>query len=159
MRRNQQFALFAVCAIGFCSNAMANVTFSGKLVAPPACAINNGNNIAVNFGDIGINKVDGIANKQTLNYTIICGSSSLPWSMYLTVSAGTSSFGTFAVNTDIPGLGIQILLNGAALELGKKMPITLTNKPRLEAVPVKAAGSTLAEGDFTATATLIAHYE
>jgi type 1 fimbria pilin len=46
-----------------------------------------------------------------------------------------------------------------AFELNKPIPISLTNPPRLEAVPVKRPGATLKEGPFEATATLKAVYQ
>jgi type 1 fimbria pilin len=61
--------------------------------------------------------------------------------------------------TGVTDLAIQIKQNGVAFELNKPIPISLTNPPRLEAVPVKRPGATLKEGPFEATATLKAVYQ
>lgn len=159
MKLKQRFALFAVCTLGFGSNAMANLTFSGTLVAPPACTINSGANIAVDFGDISVNKVDGVNHRKPLSYTITCGSSTLSWSMYLTVVGTATTFDAAAVQSSVPDLGIKILQNNVAFTLNTRLSITAASPPTLEVVPVKRSGSTLAEGNFTAAAVLLAHYE
>ena len=159
MRLKQQSALFAVCAIGFCANAMANLTFSGTLRAPPPCTINSGANIAVDFGEMGVNTVDGVKHRKPVTYTITCTASTLPWSMFLTVTATATSFDTSAVQSNVPDLGIKILRNNLPFVLNTKLSIAPASPPVLEVVPVKKSGSTLSEGNFTATAVLVAHYE
>ena len=48
-----QRALLALCSLGLCSVASANLTFSGTLNEPPPCTIDAGNTIEVDFGDGG----------------------------------------------------------------------------------------------------------
>lgn len=159
MRLKQRLALFAVCSLGFGGNAMANLTFSGTLVEPPPCTINSGANIAIDFGEISVNKIDGINQRKRLNYTITCSSSTLPWYMFLTLTATATTFDSAAVQTNIADLGIKILRNDLPFALNKKLSINPASPPVLEVVPVKKSGSTLSEGSFTATAVLLAHYE
>lgn len=159
MRFKQRFAIFAVCTLGFGGNAMANLTFSGTLRAPPPCTINSGASIAVNFGEIGVNTVDGIKHRKNLNYTITCTASTLPWNMFLTVTATATTFDTAAVQSSVPDLGIKILRNDMPFLLNTKLSISPASPPVLVVVPVKKSGSTLSEGNFTATAVLVAHYE
>ncbi len=159
MRRNQQFTLFAACAIGFCSNAMANLSFTGTLRVPPPCTINNGATIAIDFAEMGTNRVDGTNYKKTLTYSISCTSSTMPWSMYLTVTGVATDFDPAAVKTDKDHLGIKILQNDLPFTLNTKVQITAANPPTLKVVPVKRPGATLGEGTFNAVAVLVAHHE
>ena len=159
MRFKQRFAIFAVCTLGFGGNAMANLTFSGTLVEPPPCTINSGATIAVDFGDISVKNVDGVKHRKGLNYTITCTASTLPWGLNLMVTGTATSFDSSAVQSSVPNLGIKVLRNNLAFVLNTKHSISLSSPPVLEVVPVKMPGSTLLEGDFTATAVLLAFYE
>lgn len=159
MRLKQQFALFAVCAIGFCGNVMANLTFTGTLREPPPCTINSGASIAVDFDDIGVDTVDGERHRKGLSYTITCSASTLPWSMFLTLTATATSFDTSAVQSNVADLGIKVLRNDLPFVLNTKVSINPASPPVLEVVPVKRPGSTLSEGNFTAAAVLLAFYE
>lgn len=79
--------------------------------------------------------------------------------MFLTVTATATSFDTSAVQSNVPDLGIKILRNNLPFVLNTKLSIAPASPPVLEVVPVKKSGSTLSEGNFTATAVLVAHYE
>ncbi|MGE9594254.1 fimbrial protein, partial [Escherichia coli] len=57
---------------------------------------------------------------------------------------------------------IQLLQNGQRFQLNTPLTINatdLTQKPKLEAVPVKASGATLNDGAFSAYATLRVDYQ
>ena len=159
MRFKQRFALLTVSMLGFCTNAMGNLTFSGTLVEPPPCTINSGSTIAVDFGEISVKNVDGVKHRKGLNYTITCTASTLPWGLNLMVTGTATSFDSSAVQSSVPNLGIKVLRNNLAFVLNTKHSISLSSPPVLEVVPVKMPGSTLLEGDFTATAVLLAFYE
>lgn len=159
MRFKQRFALLTVSMLGFCTNAMGNLTFSGTLVEPPPCTINSGSTIAVDFGDISVKSVDGVKNRKGLNYTITCTSSTLPWGLNLMVTGTATSFDPSAVQSSVAALGIKVLRNNLAFVLNTKHSISLSSPPVLEVVPVKMPGSTLSDGNFTATAVLLAFYE
>lgn len=152
-------SLSAVCSLVVSANASANLAFSGILVAPPVCTINNGNTITIDFKDVGVNKVDGVNYRKPVNYTIECAGSTLPWEMLLTVKGTATSFDPAAVQSSVADLGIHILQDGKAFNLNTPMVISPSAPPVLEAVPVKSLGSTLSSGSFNAAATLLAEYQ
>lgn len=159
MRFKQQIALVAVCAFGFGGNAMANLTFTGTLREPPPCTINSGANIAVDFDEMNVNSIDGVKHRKGLSYTITCSASTLPWSMFLTLTATATSFDASAVQSSVADLGIKVLRNNLPFVLNTKLSINPASPPVLEVVPVKRPGSSLSEGNFTAAAVLLAFYE
>ncbi|MED7793083.1 fimbrial protein [Klebsiella aerogenes] len=145
----------------------AQINLSGTLIEPPPCTINNGETIAVNFGDnVGTHRVDGINYKQKINYSITCKEDPLnnPWVMGLTVVATPSQIGEAVMQAHIDGssstdLGIKMILDGSDFTLNERKEINLGSLPVLEAVPIQMPGATLPEGHFSATATLLADYE
>ncbi|HIE4390642.1 TPA: fimbrial protein [Serratia liquefaciens] len=140
--------------------AKENMKFYGTLVEPPACTINNGGNVDVDFGNrVGVKKVDGVNYLQPMNYQITCDPNANAWRMTLEITGKAATYDKAGVVTNITDLAIQIKQNGVAFELNKPIPISLTNPPQLEAVPVKRPGATLKEGPFEATATLKAVYQ
>ena len=159
MRICKQLSLLVVCAAGFNAGASANLAFTGTLVEPPLCTINNGTTLTIDFKDVGVNKVDGINYRQPVNYTITCAGSTLPWEMILTVKGTATSFEPSAVQTSVTDLGVQLLQNGQPFTLNTPMVINPASPPALEAVPVKRPGTTLSAGGFSAAATLLAEYQ
>lgn len=155
----QQRALLALCSIGLCSGASANLTFSGTLNEPPPCTIDAGNTIEVDFGDVGVKRVDGVKYRRGVGYTIRCGTDTLPWELKLSVNGTSTVFDGAAVQTSVPELGIRIFQNGVPFLLNTPLDITLSSPPTLEVVPVKRPGAILAPARFTAVATLLAEYE
>lgn len=155
----QQRALLALCSIGLCSGASANLTFSGTLNEPPPCTIDAGNTIEVDFGDVGVKRVDGVKYRRGVGYTIRCGTDTLPWELKLSVNGTSTTFDGSAVQTSAPELGIRIFQNGVPFLLNTPLDITLSSPPTLEVVPVKRPGAILTPARFTAVATLLAEYE
>lgn len=155
----QQRVLLALCSIGLCSNASANLTFSGTLNEPPPCTIDAGNTIEVDFGDIGVKRVDGVRYRRGVGYTISCAPATLPWALRLSVNGTPTGFDEAALQTSVPALGVRILQNDQPFLLNKPLDITLSSPPVLEVVPVKQPGATLPPARFTAVATLLAEYE
>ncbi|HHQ4313911.1 TPA: fimbrial protein [Serratia fonticola] len=141
--------------------AAENMRLYGTLVEPPVCTINNGSEIDVDFGNrVGVKKVDGVHYLQPMNYRITCDPNSNAWAMTLEIVGTPADYDRAAVVvTGVNDLAIQIKQNGVPFELNKPIPISLTNPPQLEAVPVKRPGATLTEGPFEATATLKAVYQ
>jgi type 1 fimbria pilin len=154
-----QRALLALCSIGLCSGASANLTFSGTLNEPPPCTIDSGSTIEVDFGDVGTRRVDGVKYRKGVGYTIRCGASTLPWLLKLSVNGTATTFDTSAVQTTAPDLGIRLYQNNVPFQLNTPLDISLPSPPTLEVVPVKRPGSTLAPARFTAVATLLAEYQ
>lgn len=155
----QQRALLALCSIGLCNAASANLTFSGTLNEPPPCTIDAGNTIEVDFGDVGVKRVDGVKYRKGLAYTISCGPATLPWELKLSVNGTPTPYDASAVQTNVPALGIRVYQNNVPFPLNTRLDISLPSPPVLEVVPVKQPGATLAPARFAAVATLLAEYE
>lgn len=152
--------LLACGALSTPGLAAENMKFYGTLVEPPACTINSGGNVDVDFGNrVGVKKVDGVNYLQPMNYQISCVPDANAWRMTLEIAGETATYDKAGVITNITDLAIQIRQNGVPFELNKPIAINPTNPPQLEAVPVKRPGSTLKEGAFEATATLKAVYQ
>ena len=155
----QPRALLALCSIGLCSGASANLTFSGTLNEPPPCTIDAGNTIEVDFGDVGVKRVDGVKYRKGVAYTISCGPATLPWELKLSVNGTPTPYDASAVQTNVPALGIRVYQNNVPFPLNTRLDISLPSPPVLEVVPVKQPGATLAPARFAAVATLLAEYE
>lgn len=159
MKRWQQSAVFAVCSLGLGSSALANLTFDGTMIEPPACLINSGSNIEVDFKEVGIKKVDGVNYRERLSYAITCEAGTLPWEMVLRVEGVATTFESSALQTSVPDLGLQFFQNDIPLELNKGLVINPAAAPVLDVVPIKRAGTSLSQGDFSASATLLVKYQ
>ncbi|UXL37119.1 fimbrial protein [Pseudomonas fragi] len=159
MRLKQQSVLFAVCAIGFGGNAMANLTFEGTLIEPPPCTINSGASIVIDFEKIGVRTIDGVNHRKPVNYTITCSPGTQAWEMVLKVTGTATPFESSAVQSSVTDLGVRLLKDGVPLALNTQVLINPAEPPMLEAVPVKKLGSSLSLGGFTAMATLLADYQ
>ncbi|CAI1011586.1 fimbrial protein [Serratia entomophila] len=152
--------LFLSALAGRAADNTAAMSFSGTLNAPPACVINNGQQIDVDFGDrVGVGKVDGQNYLQTVNYRIDCEPGESGQTLGLTVVAAASGFDGAAVPTNVPDLAVRLLLAGNAFVLNKRMAIDAAKPPVLQAVPVKRQGSELKPQAFNAQATLLADYQ
>ncbi|WP_375056775.1 fimbrial protein [Zobellella sp. DQSA1] len=140
--------------------AQENMSFSGTLIEPPPCTIDDGGTIEVDFGErVGISKVDGERYRQSVPYRIRCEGDATGWEMTLTLSATATAFDAAAVQANVADLGIRLLLGGQPFTLNRPVPVDPEAPPALEAVPVQQPGATLAEGTFAATATLQADYQ
>lgn len=137
----------------------AGMTLHGTLIEAPACSINDGNRVDVNFGErLGINKVDGVNYRQKLNYQITCEPNTNGWFLILSLSGNVATFDRDALQTDRADLAVRIYQGDKPLTPNTALAIDLAHPPLLEAVPVKRAGATLSEGTFEAWATLRAEY-
>lgn len=161
MKRYSGIALMLVLdALSTPGQAAENMKFYGTLVEPPACTINNGGNVDVDFGNrVGVKKVDGVNYLQPMNYQITCDPNANAWRMTLEIAGKAATYDNAGVVTNVTDLAIQIRQNGTPFELNKPIAVNLTNPPKLEAVPVQRPGATLKEGAFEATATLKAVYQ
>ncbi|WP_174849019.1 fimbrial protein [Yersinia artesiana] len=150
-----------VLALGSTFADADNMLFSGTLINPPPCVINGGSIIDVPFGEnLGVNKIDGVNYTQTVPYSMTCETVSSSLELGITiVSASVATFDPAAIQTDVQDLGVRILKNGIPFALNTRVAYDKNNPPVLKAVPVKAAGATLSEGRFEATATLLVDYQ
>lgn len=138
--------------------AADNMSFRGTLIEPPPCQVNNGTDIDVPFGQIGVNTVDGVNHRQTVNYILNC-TAGPAWSMTLTLIGPAAAFERATLQTNIAEMGIKLYQNGQAFELSTPINIDPEHPPLLEAVPVKKPGTELKEGPFGVAATLRADYQ
>ncbi|WP_248006706.1 fimbrial protein [Serratia sp. PL7] len=148
------FALLAICP----SQAVENMSFSGTLIEPPPCLVNNDKDIDVPFDRIGVKSVDGVKHRRQVDYVLDC-TAGPAWSMVLTLLGPVAAFEPATLQTNIANLGIKIYQNGEPFELGTPIAVDPLNPPLLEAVPVKKPGTELTEGTFEVTATLLADYQ
>lgn len=161
MRRYSRTFLLMI-GIGLSGQAASaeNMSFSGTLIEPPPCTINDGGEVGVDFGSrVGVNKVNGANYLQPVNYQITCETGSTPGNMTLEVVGNPPDYDAAAIGSDVTDLAIRLLQNGQPFTLNKPIAIKLNAPPKLEAVPVKRPGATLTEGAFEATATLLAVYQ
>ncbi|WP_427864951.1 fimbrial protein [Providencia stuartii] len=140
------------------------VNFSGNLIENPPCDVagSKGPNqpIKVDFGEIGITKIDGVNYQQDFTLTLSCGpelGNSVP--LYLQyMSHFIASFDNKALRTSINGLGIRLYHEGVVIAPNTGSPIKMSSNGTatlpLYAVPVRDPKITLFEGDFTASATV-----
>ncbi|HGM6401958.1 TPA: fimbrial protein [Serratia marcescens] len=143
---------------------VADITLHGTLIEPPPCTINDGNQVDVDFGDrVGINKIDGNNYRTPLSYQVTCENASSSTigklGLKLSLTGSSTSFDGEALVTNKDDLGIRIYRGDVPFTPNSSVTITLSNLPKLEAVPVKRAGAKLTEGTFEAWATLRADYE
>lgn len=153
--------LMGVAAMAQAKDGEADMTFRGTLIEPPPCTINDGNQVDVDFGErVGINKVNGVNYRQALNYQIVCEKSTdSSLALTLSLNGAQAGFDNEALLSSKENLGIRVYQNDQPFTPGSSLAIDLSSPPRLEAVPVKNAGSTLTEGPFEAWATLRADYQ
>jgi type 1 fimbria pilin len=138
-----------------------NMLFSGTLINPPPCVVSSGSTIDVAFGEnLGVNKIDGTHYTQTVPYSVICDGVTGGLELGLTIVSGSvTPFDPAAIQSNIQNLGIRILKDGVPFALNTRIPYDNSNPPTLQAVPVKATGTTLSEGAFESAATLLVDYQ
>ncbi|CAI1109508.1 MULTISPECIES: fimbrial protein [Serratia] len=162
---NKKYAIFALlAAVSTLSVTLPiqaiEILFNGRLVQAPACEINDGRAIDVNFGErVGVSKVDGVNYLQTIDYRVTCQPGATTLELGLSVVGPPTAFDGAALQTNVADLGIRLLQNGQPLQVNHRIVIDPKNPPHLQAVPVKKAGVGLPEGVFEVTATLLADYQ
>lgn len=152
--------ILLLMALSGSAGAAENMSFSGTLIEPPPCTINDGGEVEVDFGNrVGVTKVDGVNYLQPVNYRVSCTPGAGAWSMTLEVVGTQADYDEAAIASNVDDLAVRLLQNGKRLILNQPIAIKLNALPLLEAVPVKRPGATLKEGAFEATATLLAVYQ
>lgn len=137
----------------------ADMQFKGKLIEPPSCQVNAGQDINIYFEKVGINKVDGNNYRKEINIPMDCISTN-PWSLNLAITTNSPAiFSPGTVQSNIDGLGIQILIDGNPIAFNRNFVINPEAPPKIEVVPLRENGVTLTEGKFTASATLTIQYQ
>ncbi|WP_158784164.1 fimbrial protein [Pantoea sp. BAV 3049] len=146
-------------AVSITGQAEENMKFHGTLVSYPDCTINNNQPIEINFGNVGVNKVDGVNYTKDIDYNITCDGDADDAGLYISLLGTAVQFDLAAVESSVADLGIEIKNNDKPFTLGTQIKVDKNALPKLTAVPVKKDGAELSVGDFSATATLQAFYQ
>ncbi|WP_321157944.1 MULTISPECIES: fimbrial protein [Providencia] len=165
--KNRVLGLLGGVALLALSTAQAvEVNFSGNLIENPPCDVAgpDGPNqpIKIDFGEVGITKIDGVNYQQDFTLTLTCGpelGNEVPLFLQY-MSPLIASYDNKALRTNVTGLGIRLYHNGAVIGPGTgsamKMSSNGTATLPLYAVPVRDPNPSvvLREGPFTASATV-----
>lgn len=136
-------------------SAIINVTVT---VVAPACVINDGRPIEVDFGsDVITTRIDGSNYKKTVDYSLSCEGASANV-MKMQIKGGAASGGKW-LSTNKTGLAIAFLNQGVSLPVNTWFNFTWPDKPSLQAVPVMTGTKAPAGGDFSAGATMMVDYQ
>lgn len=136
-----------------------DVKFTGTLVVPPPCEINSDQDISVVFGnELLAGRINGVNYEQPINYVLDC-SGATSATLKLQFQNGGAGFDASVLGTSKANLGLELRSNGTKLPMNTWLNFTDPARPVLTAVPVKATGSTLSGGAFTAATTLLVDYQ
>ncbi|NCG52761.1 fimbrial protein [Serratia fonticola] len=141
------------------AQAVATITVTVAIYAPPPCVINNNGLIEVNFGnDVITTHIDGSYKKQPVVYGVECKNAPRN-AMKLQIQGTGTSFDPDVLQTNKDGLGIALLRDESRQPLNSWVNFTYPKLPVLEAVLVKQAGVRLSGGAFSAGATMMVVYQ
>lgn len=162
MRTLDPIMLVAAIFCGSSVQAAENMNFRGTLLEYPPCEINGGQPVEIDFGEVGINKIDGENYTRTFTLSYDCeGASTDKILRYL---GNVTTFDTAAVQSNVANFGIRLAHRTSE---GEIIPLTVGSSLRLAAdvgsstfvvTPVKKAGAELQEGAFNAGAALQLNY-
>lgn len=143
--------------------AAENMRLFGTLISAPACIINNGQMIEVNFGDdLLTSKIDGVNYSKPIVYTLDCKEAGNK-GVRMQIKGTAASFdNTVLATVERRNLGIVVKMEGVDHVLPINNWFNLSTnaaKPPLRAVPIKERGSELTPGSFSAGATLLFEYQ
>ncbi|MEE4412059.1 fimbrial protein [Serratia sp. C2(1)] len=149
----------AISLASLAAQAFTPVYITGTIIAPLPCVINGDRTIDVDFGnEMLTTKIDGSNYIMPVDYSLECKNNTRN-AMKMKIQGNATAFDRSALQTNMADLGIALKANGSALTVNNWVNFTYPDKPALQAVPVKRAGSTLKGGDFAATATLMVDYQ
>lgn len=145
----------------------AKVNFSGTLIVPPSCSVNNGLESEVSFGDsIYVSDINGVNYMKEVPYQLVCNSGN-PGDKQLklnVISSDVSPLEPAAINTTINrnDFAIKFMVTGVSqFKLNESFVINPDAPPVINAVLIKKPdlATTLAAGYFSASVILSAEYE
>lgn len=129
--------------------------------APP-CTVTGG---TVAFGDVLVSEVDGVNNVKPVNYSLNCSGRAIDYLKLQIQGTAMTVNGESVLKTSADGLGIRIqqASDQTLIPIGTNnwlgFTYSSTSGVPLEAVLVKASGTTLQAQDFSAAATLVVDYQ
>ena len=151
---------------GFGPNPMAQVFIqSAVLYVPDKCVVNEGQLINVEFGEIGGSNLNGASYPQSIPVRFQCEGGSFEdgtLNIKLAVSGTPAPFSNNAFKTDKTDLGIEIKHNGQLVIPNEFYPVPNIGNGgswNLVAAPLANGGKEIAEGEFNASATIVAAFE
>lgn len=151
---------------GFGPNPMAQVFIqSAILYVPDKCVVNEGQLINVEFGEISGSNLNGASYPQNIPVRFQCEGGSFEdgtLNIKLAVSGTAASFSTNAFKTDKNDLGIQIKHNGQLVVPNEFYPVPNIGNGgswNLVAAPLANGGKEIDEGEFNASATIVAAFQ
>ncbi|MCC4106635.1 fimbrial protein [Serratia ureilytica] len=160
--------LAALACMGLLASGAAqaiNVNFTGKLVEQPDCVLNAGKDIAVDFAEVAVKKIDGVNyKKMEIPYSVSCsGGSPNSGELKVMLEFVGVSWGDYKpLQSSIPNLGLRIVQGAGDTTYVSKTKLVIAdpnNPTKLYAVPIGRPGASLVAGDFTGSATMTAMYE
>lgn len=131
----------------------------GKLIKATVCKLNNDNPIIVDFGNVGIMKVNSGNYIKDIDYTLECTNASATSVVNMTLLGTAEPWDANALVSDVTGLGAKILYNGNPMVLQKPVNIAVGTTPKLQVQLVAQSGVTLEETPFMVTGTLLISYK
>lgn len=144
-----------------------NISIDGTIVANGSCKFNNGGNLTVDFGEVrlqaGANNsvtMEGSYRKPIVSDFTCSGDSAGLLQMQLSNTGGTYKTynGIQVLDTDKGIVGVELLVNGTAQNMGSWFTVDQKNPPALEAELVQTStinSNNVVSGDtFTASGTL-----
>lgn len=112
-----------------------DITFHGTLLSPPTCSISGGKTIEVEFRDLIIDDINGNYGRKEVPYELTCDSTTRhpDWEMTLTWTGTQTSFNDAAIETDVPGFGIELQHDGQRFKLNTRQfaPVLLSGSSEL----------------------------
>lgn len=134
------------------------INFTGRLFEP-GCEFNGGKRIDINFGKVGIKKVDGVKYTQTHVISMNC-KRSIGKKLVIQLQGDTLPGKNSIVPTSAPNLGISFKDgSGNPLQFNKFFDAKNDTTFTLVVTPVKKdVTQPLEAGHFTAVATLVSTY-
>jgi len=151
---------------GFGPNPMAQVFIqSAILYVPDKCVVNEGQLINVEFGEIGGNDLNGSNYPQNIPVRFQCEGGSFEdgtLNIKLAVSGSAAPFTNNAFKTDKNDLGIQLTHNGRLVVPNEFYPVPNVGNGGswdLVAAPLANGGKEIDEGEFNASATIVAAFQ
>ncbi|MBF1994875.1 fimbrial protein [Serratia symbiotica] len=151
---------------GFGPNPMAQVYIqSAILFVPDKCVVNEGQLINVEFGEISGSNLNGSSYPQHIPVHFQCAGGSFEdgsLNIKLAVSGTAASFNDNAFKTNKSDLGIQLTHNGELVIPNVFYPVPNIGNGgswNLLAVPLANGNKEIDEGEFNASATIVASFQ
>lgn len=127
------------------------------------CDVNDNQTIEVEFGDMIIKNIDGVAYEQPIPYSLECDDADNNTRLKLRFENNTgASFtkgGYRLLRTSERNLGLMVKQEGNPFSFDSWVSFTYGNEPELSVVPVANGSGGLNDGEFDATALLTVEYE